>query len=448
MPSPKDSRVQVPEPAFHVVVAAARTAYELRFGEGSWDEANPAEKEVWRDSVKAIHPILTQPSSNPPQQDREVETSTDRAIRELREKKSDCGVCGVPATAMVEVCAGYCVPRCEDHLEERPYQAEARLDTLLSTQPEADPEVPRCGGMTLLDALYVVERAIRFLGGGCPDYGEATESCGCLICRTQSIVTEWENDSRSRTSVPDEFDCQPTPELLGEEGGDDGKKHERWTGPADIAWCPEHGLHGARDTCFECGKPVEQIRMIPLEEVGRGTVQVFSEDQTYESAFTAIQQLLHAANPGQSITVERHHIDKDGKWFTVTVRPYTTGVQNLPATQPVSESPGDSGGEEVGLNALGEIAARVGRIRVYLNPEVGSEVEVEQALEDADEASEFFDTVRAALRGSGNSGGVEEGLRARVEALRDEHRDRGITTAAQMFADRLDQVLDPDGTER
>lgn len=42
----------------------------------------------------------------------------------------------------------------------------------------------------------------------------------------------------------------------------------RWTGPADIAWCPEHGLHGARDTCFECGKPVEQIRMVPLDEQG------------------------------------------------------------------------------------------------------------------------------------------------------------------------------------
>lgn len=42
---------------------------------------------------------------------------------------------------------------------------------------------------------------------------------------------------------------------------------ERWTGPADIAWCDEHGLHGARDRCFECSKPVEQIRMLPLDEL-------------------------------------------------------------------------------------------------------------------------------------------------------------------------------------
>lgn len=30
-----------------------------------------------------------------------------------------------------------------------------------------------------------------------------------------------------------------------------------------VACCPEHGLHGERDTCFECGGPVEQIPMMP-----------------------------------------------------------------------------------------------------------------------------------------------------------------------------------------
>lgn len=42
---------------------------------------------------------------------------------------------------------------------------------------------------------------------------------------------------------------------------------ERWSGPAKIAWCSEHGLHGARSECFECGKPVEQIPMITIAEV-------------------------------------------------------------------------------------------------------------------------------------------------------------------------------------
>lgn len=56
--------------------------------------------------------------------------------------------------------------------------------------------------------------------------------------------------------------------------GDPGPEHEPWTGQANIAWCPEHGLHGARDTCFECGEPVEQIPMVPLAEV-QGAIAEF-----------------------------------------------------------------------------------------------------------------------------------------------------------------------------
>lgn len=32
-----------------------------------------------------------------------------------------------------------------------------------------------------------------------------------------------------------------------------------------VARCPEHGLHGCRETCFECGKPVEQVPMVELD---------------------------------------------------------------------------------------------------------------------------------------------------------------------------------------
>jgi len=42
---------------------------------------------------------------------------------------------------------------------------------------------------------------------------------------------------------------------------------ERWTGRADIAWCPNHGLHGARSHCFICCEPVEQIPMVPIAEL-------------------------------------------------------------------------------------------------------------------------------------------------------------------------------------
>jgi hypothetical protein len=34
----------------------------------------------------------------------------------------------------------------------------------------------------------------------------------------------------------------------------------KWVGETfTIACCPEHGFHGARDDCFECGSPVEQV---------------------------------------------------------------------------------------------------------------------------------------------------------------------------------------------
>lgn len=35
-------------------------------------------------------------------------------------------------------------------------------------------------------------------------------------------------------------------------------------GSVDIAFCPKHGLHGARADCFKCGKPVEQRPMVPV----------------------------------------------------------------------------------------------------------------------------------------------------------------------------------------
>lgn len=85
---------------------------------------------------------------------REVEAERDAAIKEadrlkadhqggrgelekFRERKDDCGVCGVPGTNRREVCEGYSVPRCDDHRDLPAYQAESRLDTLLSAQPPA-----------------------------------------------------------------------------------------------------------------------------------------------------------------------------------------------------------------------------------------------------------------------------------------------------------------------
>ena len=55
----------------------------------------------------------------------------------MGEQLGDCGVCGVAASAAVAVTAdGYSVPRCADHLDSPPYQAEARLEQLIERDQE------------------------------------------------------------------------------------------------------------------------------------------------------------------------------------------------------------------------------------------------------------------------------------------------------------------------
>lgn len=54
-----------------------------------------------------------------------------------------------------------------------------------------------------------------------------------------------------------------------------------------IARCPEHGLHGARDTCFVCGKPVEQV---PMVEAARVPKQEITEEQI-AAATSALERL-------------------------------------------------------------------------------------------------------------------------------------------------------------
>lgn len=39
------------------------------------------------------------------------------------------------------------------------------------------------------------------------------------------------------------------------------------TNVVEIARCPRHGLHGQRKRCFKCGKAVEQVRMIALDDL-------------------------------------------------------------------------------------------------------------------------------------------------------------------------------------
>jgi hypothetical protein len=50
---------------------------------------------------------------------------------------------------------------------------------------------------------------------------------------------------------------------------------------------------------------------------------------TFEECQEAVTELVRAANPDQSVLVERHHCDRDGKWMTVIVKPHITGVQEV-----------------------------------------------------------------------------------------------------------------------
>lgn len=49
-----------------------------------------------------------------------------------------------------------------------------------------------------MSAFRAFEDAIERLAAGtgtgrCPNYGEATESCRCIVCRTRTLLTEWED---------------------------------------------------------------------------------------------------------------------------------------------------------------------------------------------------------------------------------------------------------------
>jgi hypothetical protein len=71
--------------------------------------------------------------------------------------------------------------------------------------------------------------------------------------------------------------------ILAEEDEPSGMPWE--SGPVDIAYCPTHGLHGCRSTCFVCDGPVQQIRMAPVnpgcpECLGSGRVSVSDPSET------------------------------------------------------------------------------------------------------------------------------------------------------------------------
>jgi hypothetical protein len=57
-----------------------------------------------------------------------------------------------------------------------------------------------------------------------------------------------------------------------------------------IARCPEHGLHGDRQDCFECGGSVEQVEMVEAATLTR-----------YEEA---LLRILRICEPGGDEVIE------------------------------------------------------------------------------------------------------------------------------------------------
>lgn len=67
--------------------------------------------------------------------------------------------------------------------------------------------------------------------------------------------------------------------------GHDHGKHEPTPAPlgvVNVAWCPEHGLHGQRTQCHVCGGPVEQVPMVSVSAVdGPSVTGLLSEVERY-----------------------------------------------------------------------------------------------------------------------------------------------------------------------
>jgi hypothetical protein len=76
---------------------------------------------------------------------------------------------------------------------------------------------------------------------------------------------------------------------------------ERWRGRADIAWCPEHGLHGERAECFLCGKPVEQIPMVPADEAESLRSALVEISVALKGVVIDDKDLAHDVMPGEAI---------------------------------------------------------------------------------------------------------------------------------------------------
>ena len=69
-----------------------------------------------------------------------------------------------------------------------------------------------------------------------------------------------------------------------------------------FAWCAEHGLHGCRTRCYECGVEVEQVPMVALSEYQRDVIRLAQEASAgrarLRAALWAVSDAERLLSPG------------------------------------------------------------------------------------------------------------------------------------------------------
>jgi hypothetical protein len=204
-------------------VGTRAEAYKIVAGASLWDRAD------------ALRRLLTQPSSNPPQQDREELFTDSFCDRVLSELVTIAG--GRPGYTSDSVPFARwdmkAALRRAAQAEPRKFSADETLTgrelaEAALTQPEADPEVPRCGedrwqlGDVLQHPCGSRWELIEHIGGEHDDWrGRCVQSHWPKgpAGRGEQLGVErtFHREYMDRTFTRVLPDCQPTPELLGEE---------------------------------------------------------------------------------------------------------------------------------------------------------------------------------------------------------------------------------------
>jgi len=216
------------------------------------------------------------------------------------------------------------------------------------TQPEADPEVPRCGEQIVLNDQGVV----NFINGGYP--------CEGVMNRVRGAAEDLSDTGQPVELILRQVDCQPTPELLGEEvvkafkllalhwydGYEDGLTEEDF-GAGQFA---AEGLyvHDVRGVDGLSKKGEKFVREVLVRLVSNSTQPVSESpgDSVAGAEFSCegIED-RYVADAKERLEAEGVCMKPPAGWRCTRPAGHDGPCAALPATQPV---PGNSGGVEEG----------------------------------------------------------------------------------------------------